>query len=240
MKYTILRSARGILLTCALMLLCTFPLKATGPVTQALLTDYFLRLFPQYSDEDKTTFRMGTLFADIYLLGTIPKEDTYFSGVTLEDIQNEPSPFIAGLKLHSLVEDLRQSFVSQGNYLQLLDNLNIDHSDIYLKFLEDQIIYPSLDKGVWKDASKNILPDELLYNLDEAVLKRWHYLMDLSFSYYPSTLIFLANLKGNGLLTVSAQEVSVWNNTFEATAKRDDIKNYVNALLNMYSSQIKN
>lgn len=222
-----------------LLLLAVSPLRAAGPVTHALLTDHFFRLHPQYSEADRIVFRMGTLFADIYLLGGVSMEDTYFNGVTVEEVVNEPSPFIAGLKYHSFVEDLRRQFILEGNYLSLLDNLQIDHPDTYLKFLEDQVVFQSLDGTPWKQAVKSILEEERSFGVEEKMLTRWHYLLDLSFTFYPTTLIFMANLKGNGLLNVSANEVSNWNKTFEKSSKRDDIEDYVGKLFKMYALEIK-
>ncbi len=210
-----------------------------GPITQAFLTDHFFRLVPKYSDDEKNAFRAGSLFSDIYLLGKISKEEVTFPGTTLEDILSEPSPFFAGMKFHSLVNEARDAFVQSGNYEELLAPLNIAHPAVYLKFLEDQIIFPSVEKTHWKKVANQIYSEERQFGLDEEVLQRWHYLLDLSFSYYPSTLVFLAHLKGNGLLGIPPEEIAAWNATFEATSKEEYIGAYVGALLQMFASKIQ-
>lgn len=232
-------SIKFILTVCALFV-CSFgSLRAAGPITHALLTDHFLRIFPQYNEEEKNAFRAGTLFSDIRYLSPLTREETHFSSVTIEDILSEPSPFIAGMKVHSLVDEVRENFVVQGDHYSLLSDLNIEHMSTYLKFLEDEIIFSSLNKAPWKELVSTIHPDELLWGVDADILKRWHYLLDLSFSHCPSTLIFFAHLKGNGLLNVSAKEIATWNDTFETMAKSDAVKAYVNDLIKMFASQVK-
>jgi hypothetical protein len=237
MKCAARKSFRSFIVSFVLFLCSYTPLSA-GPVIHALLTDHFFRLVPKYDDSEKEAFRAGSLFSDIRYLGQLSCTDSY-SNATLQDILNEPSPFIAGMMFHDLVDSLRENFVVQGNHHQLLADLSIEHPSTYLKFLEDEIIFPSLEKSHWKDLVKNIHPDERLWGVDEEVLKRWHYLLDLSFSYYPSTLIFLAHLKGKGLLNVSPEELAIWYATFEPTAKRDDVKTYVTNLFKMFASQVK-
>lgn len=211
---------------------------SAGPITHAFLTDHYFRLVPVYSEEAKNAFRAGTLFSDVYLLGKTSKEETYFAGSTLQDVLSEPNPFFAGMKFHSLVDDLRENFVMEGNYEELLDHLPVTHKLVYLKFLEDQVIFSSVDKGQWKLVANQISDEERQFGLDEEALKRWHYLLDLSFSYEPSRLIFLAHLKGNGLLGVSPEEIAEWNKTFEAASKEESVTTYVGNLLKMYASQI--
>lgn len=232
-------SIRFTLIICALFACSFIPALNAGMISHAILTDHFFRSHPEYTEEEKSAFRSGTLFADIHFITDLNKEDTYFPEVTIEDVLNEPSPFVAGMKFHSLVDDIRENFVDLGDHLKLLSDLKIKNHDTYLKFLEDEIVYLSLDKGPWKKCAYNIHPDELEWGIDKAKLDRWHYLLNLSFNYYPSTLIFMAHLKGNGLLNVPAKEVAVWYSTFEKRAKKDGVKEYVNELFKFYPTQLQ-
>jgi len=99
-------------------------------------------------------------------------------------------------------------------------------------------MFPSLDKTVWLDTVNTIRPEELAWGVDESALKQWHYLLNMSFSYQPSTLIFFINLQGNGLLGVPASEVSLWNQTFDGVSKRADVQLYVTELLKMFKSAL--
>jgi hypothetical protein len=227
-------------LFCALLCCIFSPLSAAGPVTHALLADHFFRIYPdKYDDVSKAAFRAGTLFPDIRYICHLSREDTHFDSVTIEDVFKEPSPFIAGMKFHSLVDKIRENFVINGGYYELLSSLNIEHSASYLKLLEDEIAYPSVDKGPWKEIVKAVHPDEEQWSVDPESLKKWHYLLDLSFSYYPSTLLFFAHLRGNGLLTIPASEVAIWYDTFENMSQSPEIKTYVNDLFQMFSSKLQ-
>jgi len=240
MKSTKTISLRFTLIVCALFICGFVPALKAGSITHAILTDHFFRNHPEYTDEEKDSFRSGTLFADIHFITDLEKEDTYFPDVTIEDILNEPSPFVAGMKFHSLVDNLRDDFIAQGDHLTVLSHLKkVKHKDTFLKFLEDEIVYQSLDKAHWQKRANTIHPDELDWGIEQAKLDRWHYLLNLSFTYYPSTLVFMAHLKGKGLLNVPASEVAVWNKTFENTAKKEAVKNYVNELIKMFAEQIK-
>lgn len=224
---------------CVLLMAGIFsPLRAAGPITHALLTEHLFRIYPQYNHEQKMAFRVGTLFSGVSNLGGLSPEEVSFPGVTLDDILYEDSPFFAGMMFHYYVDNLRDDFIFDSDYEELLFDLPVEHNFLYLKFLEDQIMFPTLDKGPWKEAVSNIHIEEQMWGVDEAILKQWHYLLDMSFTYQPSTLIFFANLKGNGLLNVPADEVKIWNETFERVSERSDVQAYVSDLLDMFAFEI--
>lgn len=213
-------------------------LSAAGPITHAALTEQLFRLYPQYQESEKQSFRMGTLFSGVHNLGGLTADQVNFPGVTMQEILNEPSPFIAGMMFHAYVDNYREQFVSENAPWSSFEGKGIVHKELYLKFLEDQVLCASVDKGPWKSCVNYVHPEELTWGIDDAILQKWHYLLGMSFAYQPSTLVFFAYLQGKGLLDVPHEEMAIWYDTFSGVSSRTEVKDYVNALMQMFEQNI--
>lgn len=239
MKTWIKNWSRMLLIGLCSLIIPTTEISAACPLTHAAMTEIFFAAHPKYQGAEKESFRMGTLFSGIYNLGGLTQEQISFPDVTLQQILDESSPFTAGMMFHAYVDNHREQYLADVGPLAVLNELGITHTVLYTKFLEDQILYSSIDKAPWKAAVNFIHNEELGWGIDQAILDKWHYLLNMSFSYQPSTLILFAYIQGQGLLDVSHEEMSLWYNTFSATASRQEVKDYVSGLTNMFQEEIK-
>ena len=109
----LLCSIKKMVVIALIFLVLGLPLHAAGPITHAFLAELFFKQFPKYDSEEQKAFRLGTLFPDVRYLGTIPREETHFPEMTLEEVLEETNPFLAGMKFHSYVRKERVETVSK-------------------------------------------------------------------------------------------------------------------------------
>ncbi|MFQ5730066.1 MAG: hypothetical protein ACE5GN_06870, partial [Waddliaceae bacterium] len=202
-------------------------LQAAGPITHAFLTELFFKQFPKYDSEEQKAFRLGTLFPDVRYLGTISREETHFPEMSLEEVVEETNPFLAGMKFHSYVDIAREDFIVSGGYYKLISHLPIEHLDFFLKLIEDEILFSSLEKKAWKQCLKKVVPEELLWNVEEKTVKKWHAILDYFFSYFPSTLAHYAYLNGKGYQDFSSEEVKHWDQNVKPMAHDEKVNHYL-------------
>jgi len=116
-------------------------------------------------------FIIGTSFPDIRYLRCIERGETHFSGVTLQDVANEPCSFKAGMLFHSLVDEVREHYMhSNGFYEQLPSFRLISQS---MKLAEDMIVLSLFDARQYRKYFDVILDKERAYvGVDD--IKTWH------------------------------------------------------------------
>ncbi|MBU2564135.1 hypothetical protein KKA23_00925 [Patescibacteria group bacterium] len=154
------------------------------PITHIVLTE---KVFNKYfSDKNKEDFYIGTIFPDIRYLGVIDRDKTHFplKCLKLEDIKKEQNSFIAGLKFHSLIDDIREKFVKSKDIYLLIPESKYKIQT--LKILEDELYYNKVNN--WKQFINfldNILPEELSFNIKEKDIGRWHNILQDYFSQKP-------------------------------------------------------
>ena len=87
-----------------------------APITHIVLTDKVFN--KHFSDKEKEEFYVGTSLADIRYLGVVERDKTHFKNLSLQDVINDNS-FDAGLKFHSLVDEVREQFMRKHDYYSL-------------------------------------------------------------------------------------------------------------------------
>lgn len=214
----------------------TSNLSAAAPVTHAYLSECFFQYYPQYSPEERKAFMVGTLFADIRYLGAASRQHTHFDNTTLQDVLNEKSPFLAGLKFHSYVDLERERFVIKQNIYNHIINISPLHETTFLKFLEDEIVFYTYDWSKWVEALKNIYPEELSWGMDETAIRKWHNLLTLTLINPPSTLIFLASSTSLNILDNYPKH---WNKIMSAALDSPEVKNFVQAMRDHFDCAMK-
>lgn len=208
-------------------------IEAAGPVTHAYLTRKFFISHPQYSPSAQQEFMRGTLFPDIRYLGHVSRTKTHFEEVTINDILEEPSPFIAGMKFHSWVDITRSHYVNAvriGSALSTTIDPKLSYT--YLKLLEDQLVY---EKEGWDDCCGYLLeisPEELAYGMDKETIMRWHGMLALFFKSSPSTVLTLVSYFGSGKEAhITRSEAVKWTALLPEDLKNPLFRDYVDALL---------
>jgi len=166
-----------------------------APITHIVLAD---KVFNKYfSGKDKADFYRGTVFPDVRYLGEIKRSKTHFENITFFDVKKENS-FFAGLKLHSLIDKIREKFTSEQNIYPFLPYSR--HIVEIVKLIEDRILYSKVKN--WnsvKDSLSSFSKEEFSFKVSRNEIERWHGLLKGYFNKEPKVedaIDFLSKLKG--------------------------------------------
>src|SRR3989344_5867553 len=85
---------------------------------------------------------IGTSFPDIRYLGVIDRDKTHFDISKLGDLDNLPD-FIAGMKLHSLVDVVREKYMNDKGLYSLFPESKFLSQGV--KMLEDNVLMSKFD-----------------------------------------------------------------------------------------------
>lgn len=153
-----------------------------APITHIVLAEKIFTKF--FGDKNKKDLYLGTSFPDIRYLGIIEREKTHFHDLKIQELQTLPA-FEAGLKLHSLVDEVRETFVqAQGIYQLAPDS---PYTTLAIKFFEDQILYHKVKNwpeiaAYFSEASQA----ELAFGLKNADILVWHQFLRSYFTNGPT------------------------------------------------------
>src|SRR4030042_2807841 len=155
-----------------------------APITHMVLTEKVFDKF--FSDKKRKDFYIGTVFSDIGYLEVVDRQSTHFplQELKLEDVKKEQNSFTAGLKFHSLVDDIRERFIESKNLYSLIPESK--YKTQILKLLEDELYYDKISN--WDEFIKfleDILPEERSFNIKEDDIKKWHNILQNYFSRKP-------------------------------------------------------
>lgn len=153
-----------------------------APATHIILSDsVFARWFPENSKRD---FYLGTCFPDIRYLGILSRETTHCADARWNDLRTM-SAFSAGLRFHSLVDQVREQYMLSHNVYDLFpDSPFARHA---LKFFEDGIVYHQ--RANWDEVIghlETVAPEEVAFGVQETHVRRWHCVLQEYFSAPPT------------------------------------------------------
>ncbi len=152
------------------------------PIVHVVLTDKIFNKF--FINRNKKDFFIGTSFPDIRYLRIIKREKTHFENVKMKDIEKE-NDFTAGLKFHSILDQIREDFIVKNNAYDLFPNSKL--STLALKLAEDRILYNNTqDWQEYIDYLNEVLVDEINFGLKADDIKKWHELLQQLFSHSPN------------------------------------------------------
>lgn len=141
-----------------------------APITHIVLTE---KVYDNYfSDKQKADFYIGTSFPDIRYLDEIDRSKVHFRGVKLAEIKSETS-FVAGLKFHSLIDDIRENFIRSRHLYSLLPD--VEYKTQAIKSVEDKVLYGKLEN--WKEISNyldEVCEEEIALGASLPGVRRWH------------------------------------------------------------------
>lgn len=139
-------------------------------ITHVVLAERLrLKYWPEM---DRSLYLVGTLFPDIRLLGSMPRERTHVKGVTLDAIAEAPTPFFSGMLVHSLVDVVRHDYMQEHLYRVTRPMWAAEKPG---KFLEDELRRGEIADwetiaGYFGEPS----PEELTYEAPAEEIRRWH------------------------------------------------------------------
>ncbi|CCB85399.1 MULTISPECIES: hypothetical protein [Parachlamydia] len=211
---------------------------AATPITHTYLAYQFLERYPFEEELDKKSFLLGNLFPDIRYLGGIKRDQTHFTGMTLVNVLEEPSPFVAGMKFHSFVDAERNRFIQEeGIYTRLIE-LNAPKDPSFLKFVEDELVFPLWN---WEECLlclQETVKDEEKWGVSQESVLRWHQILQTFFSLPPS--FFLENHHANDNFGIPLTHAKAWSSLIKPTSEDVVIQEYVCKMLKYFGNAIQN
>src|SRR3989339_889841 len=141
-----------------------------SPITHIVLAE---KVFEKhFSQKNKPEFFIGTSFPDIRYFDNLDREKTHLPGLSLAEIKKEDS-FMAGLKLHSLVDDVHNNFFAFRDNPLFLEPIHITATS--LKFFEDELFYSRLSN--WQEIAdyfKQTVEEENNFGIEKKDIITWH------------------------------------------------------------------
>lgn len=149
-----------------------------GAITHIVIAE---KLHDKYfSDKDKRLFFLGSVFPDIRYWGVIDRDKTHFYGLSFGTVLAESDSFLAGMKFHSIVDEVREEFMKEKEMYSLFDNSEL--RGVAVKTYEDRLLYSKIkDWGVIYDMFDEISEDELDFGIDREVVLSYHNYMKAYF-----------------------------------------------------------
>ena len=138
--------------------------------------------------DDPKAFIVGTTYPDIRLLAMIDRTQTHYDSISWQDVLDAKTSFQKGVKLHSLVDQIRiaQLETPLKNKLPRLPLMRIE----LLKFFEDSILYPKIEN--WPQLIAyfdNVIHEEKNeHHLSDQTLAQWHFYIKTYCAHQPSAL----------------------------------------------------
>ena len=201
---------------------------SAAPLTHLVLAKKFLEKTPYKLEEiQKRSFLLGTLFPDIRYLGEISRENTHPLGLTLNDICQSPTPFIAGMRLHAWIDEIREQFAVQCNVYALIEEIGGAHRATLLKLVEDEILY---EDNTFPLLLTGFAEEELNFGIPLETVQKWHFFLKTYLRNRPSTLLQELSEKDLPLFNVPSPIIKEWSKQLPLLAQREDLKNYVKDL----------
>jgi hypothetical protein len=196
-------------------------------ITHIVLTEKMSNHF--LSKFDYSAFSVGTVFPDIRYLKVIERDKTHFKDLTLQDILNEQNSFTAGLKYHSLVDEVREKYMVENGVYDLIPTSKFITQA--LKIYEDEVLYKKV-----LDWNKIIVFLDRVFNEETELvdqtnkINEWHALMQEYFKQAPTDQSRKNFIIGVGYPEEVAEEV---NNLLVEMRKTPQIQEIV---LNLYEN----
>jgi hypothetical protein len=200
-----------------------FTVSAAGPVAHVYLAEKFFELFPErYSEQEKERFILGTLFPDIRYISDTRRDHTHDDDVSIKEILEQSSPFVAGMKYHSWVDHVRDHYVLADEiYDRLPNELTIEQKPSFLKVIEDELLLEQLDVEFCCDLLERVDPEELEHGVTEQDISQWHAFLVFFFKTSPRTTVTLLSLVDSGRSYPTNEDMEMWMSLINPAIKSD-------------------
>jgi hypothetical protein len=134
---------------------------------------------------DRASFFIGTVFPDIRYLKVIDREKTHIKNLTFSDVLGEKDSFLAGVKYHSLTDEVREAYmVGNEVYARLPSSPYLTQA---LKMYEDELLYAKVqDWSRVGDYLGQVLDKETAMGIPAGHIERWHTLVQDYFKEPPT------------------------------------------------------
>lgn len=205
-------------------------LGAASPMTKVYLAEKWFHVVDKYNNKEKQDFILGVLIHDIgFLEGD---EDVYYNpDVTLKDIYESESPFEAGFKFHSYVKHKKGILMEKWGVPRLITGFNDSNLYLFLKLLEDEIIYDPKFFATTSGYISLISIGEILTGIEVEKLAIWHGLLYKYLSARPSQSIRFLYKENRIHQDITLESIDLWVAAIQFFSSNEKVKNYVKDLL---------
>lgn len=226
-----------VILSCLFIPLLSY---AAGPITHVALGEMWLKhVAPHYTEEQKKLFQLGTVFPDIRYLGVIRRDQTHYKGVTLEKIKKTASPFQQGMLFHSYVDEFREKWLRKYGIEKELKDISSDHRGIFLKIIEDQILFSHYSWSDFRQYLLSIPEEEKKFKIDEKSLNEWHTGLTLYFTVSPGVILSQIAFLEKNILTIRAETIKQWGEMLPQYTASEKMQSHVTKMMQAFDSEIK-
>lgn len=192
----------------------------------------------QYTQEQKAQFLRGTSFPDSRYSAGIPRTQTHDKDVTLQTVYSTNSPYIAGKKFHSWVDDIREELAEEWKIYDTLAALNSSPYEmraLFLKLIEDAILFNNSSHTPLDALAlfSTIDPEALQYGINRTKILEWHAILTAYLSIQPNWLLRLDSL-------LLKKAPATWSSDVPRLAQEKVFIDYVNRLLAEFEKRFAN
>lgn len=182
---------------------------------------------PEYSDEDTSAFYKGLWFPDIKYMQVISEKEVDVRGVTLEQIRSAATPFESGRLLHAFINDEREKCAKEWGIYEELERFPEEHVHLYLKLIEDQLLYDEIDISTLRNHLYSIHPEEEGFNLPYQTIKTWHRVLTQYYSMRPAKILRRLRQYNLGLFGVTVDEIALWSRNIVPITEEVTMQTYM-------------
>lgn len=226
-----------------LIIMCIFlPVQvvAAGPMTHVYLGLKWLDVYgSEYDEKQRQAFLIGTIFPDIRYIAKVSRNVTHPKNVHLQDILQTKSEFEQGVKFHSYVDNERLQFIKRHPIQKKIRDLKEQHKSIYVKLVEDQMIYPKADWRFMKQTLFSPVAQEKQYDIDFGTITQWHMGLTYYFSMLPSSILSQIAMFDKGILMLDAETVEKWSVSIKEKADDKNYQQYLTDLTDHIVAQMQ-
>lgn len=212
---------------------------AAGPMMHVALGQYWLdKNEPDFDEEQRKKFLLGTVFPDIRYLGVVKRHQTHYHKVKLSDVKKEKSPFVQGVLFHSFVDEYRKNWIREHQSHQLVQEIPSRYRDTFLKLIEDQILDEHYNWSEFKSCLLSIPQEERTFGISDGALTQWHTGLTLYFATSPSTILYQISLFEQAVLMLDAATVKKWSQLLPKYTQDETMQKYVSNLMSDFQKVI--
>jgi hypothetical protein len=220
-----------------LFLLIVQSLFSAASFTHLFIAEQFLEYSAPLTELQERDFYLGNVFPDIQYLGGVSRDQTHEFGLSMEDILQSPTPFKAGSRLHSFVDEQREILVLKWKIYDLLDMIEPRNRPSFLKLIESEILYDQTDPLRFVSYFQEIIEEEILTDIPLATHQKSHDFVVEHLYSRPSKLLQDLAKENATFLRFSAETVELWSRLIPEYAQEESFQNYVRDLIAFFNSE---
>jgi hypothetical protein len=220
-----------------LFLLFTHSLFSAASFTHLFIAEQFLKASAFTTQLQERDFYLGNVFPDIQYLGGVERNQTHEFGLSMQDILESPTPFKAGTRLHSFVDEQRENLVLKWNIYDLLDRIEPRDRCSFLKLIESEILYDQTDPLRFVPYFQEIIEEETRIGLPLATHQKSHDFVVEHLYNRPSKLLQKLAGENAPLLRFSAETIQLWSRLLPEYSKQEVFQTYVRDLISFFNSE---